>query len=259
MYTESVVTFIDIMGFKELVKSRPPEEVDRAVRLLRRFAAGNQPDPLGMTSIAFSDSIIRMRPIDKPSAAFFELLDLVQAQGELIGLGILIRGGIALGKVANQDGRAFGPGFIEAYELESKCAIYPRVVVSPKLLQQCVSTPFKTVNEPLYEYSHIAKLLRCGDDGVWHIDYLGTFPDEMDDPNEQLPDWLLSHKKLILEVARSSRGELSGLGVKANWLANYHNHYISGLDPEYLASRRFSLADLVITPSELQTMFVFPP
>jgi len=40
-----------------------------------------------------------MRPVDKPSAVFYELLDLLHAQGELIGLGILIRGGIALGDV----------------------------------------------------------------------------------------------------------------------------------------------------------------
>jgi hypothetical protein len=46
-------------------------------------------------------------------------------------LGMMIRGGIALGGLVHEEGGAlFGPAMNEAYHLESKSAVYPRVVIS---------------------------------------------------------------------------------------------------------------------------------
>lgn len=257
MYQKSVVTFIDILGFRELVSTRPASEVDRAVKLLRRFAGKDRRDPLGVTSISFSDSVVRARPIDQPSAVFFELLDLLHAQGELIGLGVLVRGGIALGDIANEDGRVFGPGFIAAYDLESKSAIYPRIIVAPDLLEQCCALPFKLVNDVEDEYRHIAELLRVGEDGIWHIDYLGAFPEEMDDESLIVP-WLKQHKKLIEGLIAAARGNVAGIGMKANWLATYHNNYVSSIDKKWLKIQGAQEKELRVDASKMRTMFSFP-
>jgi hypothetical protein len=48
-------------------------------------------------------------------------------------LGMLMRGGVSLGPLIHaQGGPLFGPAMNEAYRLESKCAIYPRVLVDAK-------------------------------------------------------------------------------------------------------------------------------
>ena len=115
------------------------------------------------------------------------------------------------------------------------------------------------VNPPDWEYHHLSELLRCGDDGVWYIDYLRAFPDEMDDPDEMLVDSLLEHKKLIAKMVESSRGELTGVGVKANWLARYHNEYVAELDAGWLRDRDCSREELMVNVAGFSTMFVFPP
>ena len=44
---------------------------------------------------------------------------------------MILRGGIALGRLIHEEGGAlFGPAMNEAYSLESKLAIYPRVVIA---------------------------------------------------------------------------------------------------------------------------------
>jgi hypothetical protein len=48
-------------------------------------------------------------------------------------LGMMMRGAIDLGELIHEEGGAlFGPAMNSAYSLESKLAIYPRVIVSPK-------------------------------------------------------------------------------------------------------------------------------
>lgn len=256
MYVRSIVTFIDILGFSELVKSRPPEEVDNAISQLRLFASHDMPDPLGATSVAFSDSVVRMRPIDRPGAAFYEMLDLVHALGELVSLGVLIRGGMTLGDVANNDGRTFGPGFNAAYYLESKCAIHPRVVIDPELLRRCTDPPFIITNNRSDEYGYIRKLLRCSEDGLWHIDYLRAFPEEMDYPDEDVIPWIKSHKGLIEGISKAG-GDLS-LGTKANWLASYHNQYVSTIEEAFLKAKNCEAQELMVDAAGVPSMFQFP-
>lgn len=46
-------------------------------------------------------------------------------------MGMMVRGGVAVGKLVHtKSGALFGPAMNEAYELESKFAIYPRVIFS---------------------------------------------------------------------------------------------------------------------------------
>lgn len=46
-------------------------------------------------------------------------------------LGMLVRGGLSIGKLNHEEnGALFGPAMSEACTLESKFAVYPRVVIS---------------------------------------------------------------------------------------------------------------------------------
>lgn len=80
---------------------------------------------------------------------------------ESLRLGMLIRGGATLGHLHHKGGVVFGPAMVEAYELESSVATYPRVVVSPDLCSR-VGGNFDL-------------LLLTDFDGVRHLNYFRRF------------------------------------------------------------------------------------
>jgi hypothetical protein len=49
-------------------------------------------------------------------------------------MGFLIRGGVAKGKLYHANGVVFGEAMVRAYQLESRVAVYPRVVVADELI-----------------------------------------------------------------------------------------------------------------------------
>jgi hypothetical protein len=258
-YEEYIVTFLDILGFRDLIATKGAEEVDQIIKLTRRHAAdakGEQQE-LGLRTVAFSDSVIRMRKATETSGLFFELMDLLHAQAGLLNYGVLVRGGIALGKVFQEEDRIFGPGFVEAYELESKVAVYPRIVVAPSLLSALAREAFPMENPLDMELGYVMGVLAVGDDGIYSIDYLRAFKRELDEPG-YYPAFLDQHRKVVVDlgtVVQKGSGALSSLALKANWLARYHNAVV------HEVKERGEVKDdrLRVTPSDVPTLFVPPP
>ena len=193
-------------------------------------------------SISFSDCIVRVRGIEKEinlhypaGLVFYETIDLLHAQGELLNQGILIRGGIAYGDIYFDKNRIYGPALNHAYELESKYAIYPRIVLSPDLIKETKSNKLLKSESHTYEeeLSYIAKLIKQGDEGLWFIDYIRAMEGELDDP-AMFPDYLLKHKKIICEGAKKFQKMNSTLS-KYLWMAKYHNDLISKLSDKWLS------------------------
>ena len=90
------------------------------------------------TCTCFSDSIVVSVEVDKNNLneRFSTLVaNLSKAGAILLCEGIFIRGGITIGEIVHESaGIVFGQGLIDAYELESAVAFYPRILVSTKLL-----------------------------------------------------------------------------------------------------------------------------
>lgn len=257
-YIEGIVTFIDILGFRELVLSKSAKELAGLVNIFRERTA--DPEVPGVTVIAFSDSIIRIRPQSSISGLFFELIDLLHAQAELIGRGVLVRGGIAYGNVAVYEGSPYGSAFIEAYELESKIAVYPRLVVSPSLLERFAKgeLPFVKNHNLSEEASYIKNILKMGDDGLWFIDYLRAFESEVDKPDkyhEFVRDHA-DHIKGLADKVAKQKGAWTSLTAKANWLARYHNAYVIKRKDKFIKAG-VDINTLLISTSELPTLFSF--
>lgn len=116
------IPFLDESGLKtceQIYGSELLSKVDQSYRLV---------------ATQFSDSFVISAPADNPGACdlLLRAIQIVHFQF-FFSIGMLMRGGIALGDVVHERGGAlFGPAMIEAYELESKHAIYSRVVVSKK-------------------------------------------------------------------------------------------------------------------------------
>lgn len=238
-YRNSIVTFIDILGFRELVKNASALDIFDSVQAIRGTAGnigGRQSingEELNWTRVfSFSDSIVRVRPYDseyREGALFYELLDLVHAQTELAGQGILIRGGMTAGPIYFSEDVAYGPAFVRSYDLESSLANYPRIVIDPVLIKAVREDKnLRSRQHTLHdEMEYIKGLVRQGDDGIWFIDYLKASSSEFDDPQYYI-EYLRDHKNMILNKARSLDAA-SPLVNKYCWLAKYHNRVSSSI------------------------------
>ena len=93
----------------------------------------------GIKVTTFSDSIIISYPANKEDGLFLLLINIIHLQLELGALGIMIRGGIAIGGVYHDGRMVFGPAMNEAYMLESRRAVYPRVVIFEDTLKKGIA------------------------------------------------------------------------------------------------------------------------
>lgn len=137
--------------------------------------------------LSFSDSIVFSAKPDTISFRFFLQQILYIQRWLLLEQGYFLRGGIAYGEIYHDmDGIVLGKALIVAHELESKYAIYPRIVMCrseyENLLADGKYTPkqsdsrkdIKSKKEVCDEMcSAIEKLLKKDSDGFMYIDYIG--------------------------------------------------------------------------------------
>jgi hypothetical protein len=251
-YTESIISYFDILGFKTIVdKSIDPEEVARKLRALRRHSAtdGDMAELYGSTFTNFSDLVLRTVPVHQTKTGgggslFWEIIDLVHVQGELIRSGVLLRGALTIGEIFIQDGIVFGPGLIRAYELESKVALYPRVIVDPVVFEKLKTLPSLSAHSYDEEIGYLRQVLSKDNDGIWYIDYLRAFEAEADSPSKYVA-LLGSHRDLITKGLENIP-HLDSVASKYGWLVNYHNRLIGGFNDDYLKSLGHDKKDLFV-------------
>lgn len=264
MYESAIVTFLDVLGFRELVDSSTAETIHRILNSIEQFTKPviEPTDGISMDFepkvFHFSDSIVRVRQVENNlnksfpiGLLFHEILDLVHAQSELIREGVLLRGGITYGNVSVTESRVFGPGIIGAYDLESKYALYPRIVIGPELLKEYKSNKLlrkdgHTLEE---ESQYIRDLTRQGGDGIWFIDYARAVESELDDLS-MYPNFLNIHRELIVSKSEHYQS-LNGIMSKYIWLAHYHNQTISGISDEWFNYYGLTREELLISENEV--------
>ncbi|EGR1976064.1 hypothetical protein BS055_RS23000 [Vibrio parahaemolyticus] len=235
-YIKAFVTFIDILGFKSIVNSESPEVINNKLDAMFRLSKPHQqksPDTKDAIVIQFSDSIIRIQPVNNNdelniAQCYIRELDaLTLMQGNLACNGILIRGGLTYGDVCVKNGRIFGPAFNRAYGLESSLARYPRILVDEFLTLPNLDNPiYSQIGHNSWSdisYSFLEYLLRS-EDGQWMLDYiphiyLATHPD-----NITRLDVLYAHRNSIIELlGKAIQSKQEEPIAKIRWLASYHN------------------------------------
>ncbi|WIV13644.1 hypothetical protein [Proteiniborus sp. MB09-C3] len=90
-----------------------------------------------MTSI--SDSLVFSIGL-KERGAINKITKLLSVftQTLLSQYGLLLRGGIAVGKLYHDSEVVYGPGLVKAYELEDKVSIYPRTIMNPSDFERSI-------------------------------------------------------------------------------------------------------------------------
>lgn len=234
-YQRSVVTFVDILGFSDLVERLCADEVTEMLDAIGATAAqsvGAEDQKTGVLS--FSDSVIRSRPIATETvydALLHEIQQLATAQWTLLEFGMLIRGGTTVGEISLEGGRAFGPAFIRAYRLEFSLAGSPRIVIDPTVIES-IRRHLRTIASRGRKRSAIADLknhIRLGDDGIWFVDYMSSIT-LMNDRAYVLSALVGMREFIIGEVHKLSPNSL--VLAKHLWLIRYHNQSVRRLFPE---------------------------
>ncbi|WP_112311431.1 hypothetical protein [Pseudogemmobacter bohemicus] len=170
-YQARVVGFVDILGFGALV-----QRADRDVNLRREIIEALEkvravtPPGDGDTELrtqSFSDSLI-LSAANTPEGLWHLLLSIDALAWNLLQLGIFIRGGVTIGGMTHNDHLAFGTGVNAAYDLESKVAKMPRVILGAAAFDAAVC--YASQSEVWAAYRN-SRLLRDRD-GVWFLNYL---------------------------------------------------------------------------------------
>ena len=111
------------------------------------------------------------------------LQEAIQWVGSLafraLDMELLIRGGLTIGKLYHSKNVVFGEGMIDAHQLESRVALYPRVAVSPRILKYIS----KETHDPL---------LCLDEDGIWHLNYFDSISKNVLKLNHEHPSDSLS-------------------------------------------------------------------
>jgi len=236
-YEISLVTYVDILGFKKLIETKTAGEISRIIRVVReaiqprRFKT-SVPEVRDDEYVNFSDLTVISTPIQQPSPIapaahlFSRLLHLVHAQSRLLfDDGIVLRGGITIGNVVKSWKQLYGPAIVRAYELEHKHAKVPRIIIDDRIFQIIDGLPGVWHNDEKTDKRYISKLTRTDSDGWLFIDYLRAVRNELDDPGTY-PDCLNRHRRLIDKKLKEYSDD-PDVRPKYEWLDHYHNSTVA--------------------------------
>ena len=136
-YEERLILFIDFLGFSEIVVKTATDgkALHRLVQAMDRLGEIGDSTFLASQKVTqFSDSIVVSYKLTEPSAVFHILNAIALCVVDLAYKGYFVRGGVTAGKLYHTSKHVVGPAMIDAYHLESKVALVPRVVIDEKLL-----------------------------------------------------------------------------------------------------------------------------
>ncbi len=250
-YERRIVAFIDILGFKEIVKQS--EQDTTKIELLYSvldFLKGWETsdkwdlkfveieedaqkkgvdnfDIRGKTNTtSFSDSIVVSVKVGENVNEMTSTLvvNLAYIGAILIEKGILFRGGLTIGNILHNDnGTVFGQALIDAYHLETKSAKYPRIVLSDKLIRE-LNYPIETKRNRFPYHQYIDRF-EDGCIGFHQMNYYQVIESWTEMTSEKMIDSLAKVRKTIINGLDNSF-ENPDVFEKYKWLKEQYNKLI---------------------------------
>ena len=221
LFEMNYVAFLDILGFKEMVRESISDpnggHLAKLYRCHAKARALIASDP-ELEIIQFSDSIVTSKPYSENGFKIFSKI-VADYQKNLLLEGVLCRGGISRGEHYSRDSFMMSNGLISAYFLESTTARFPRVVVSDELLGLLGR-----------RYAKKSSLIQ-EEDGAVFLDFLSHCS-----RREKIK--ITNAATECIAKLKSTKN--ANLIEKAAWLANYLDHSIG----TQISTSRFELPSL---------------
>lgn len=156
------VCFLDILGFTEMINdyendlsSTILQDIQEALQeSLAIFEQSTDENSKAMLSHLkyqlFSDCISISLPYFDNQEDFLNNFNLISTftnafQYNLMSKGFFVRGGISIGSFYSNNHIIFSKGLVEAYQLESKKAKYPRVLIDDKIIDKLLKYDFSKI------------------------------------------------------------------------------------------------------------------
>lgn len=224
-YENQIVAFVDILGFKEIIKQSESDLeklklIYQALEFLQRqekvgkwnldlIEVEDDAQKKGISKFeiqsktsctCFSDSIVVSVKVDENNinemtSTLIANLSYIGAQ--LMAEGIILRGGITIGKLIHlENGLIMGQALIEAYQLESNSAKYPRILVSKKLISN-LNYPIDT-KKNRYPYHQYLQRFEDGCVGFHQMKYFEVIGSSDLQNQYNIKDKLIKIRKTII-------------------------------------------------------------
>jgi len=247
-YREALLAYIDILGFRNLIEtsatdpstvpiilntlSRLKKQTSEGGRVIRE--EGNQRPSSIFRAFNFSDLTVRATFIDTSTNYIdilrWEFLYLSSIQVTLTcELDILLRGGISIGQISMEPDTAiaddilFGPALVRSYELESKTALWPRLIIDSQVIAKTKQ----------HQGSLWPEYIQKDEDGLFFIDYLfGAVKDGLllaDGKPMSPTETLKAHKDSTERKFTTLVDRKAKILDKLHWLVRYHNRVVRRL------------------------------
>ena len=221
-FKNRAVLFLDIMGFRKMVKncdsnSEDIQKVYDALSIIKTHFE-NYTDIL---KIQFSDSIVISFRADD-NGAVIELIGSLQSlTKKFILSGFLLRGGLVFGEIYHDNDFIFGPAMNKAYDIESKFAIYPRIVIEKEIIEYGQKYLPEYFNEGMGNY--IFNYVSNDNDSNFFIDYFQKGVDTFWEIKENDKKFIQS----LEEIIRNGLNEESDtVFIKYLWMKDKYNQMI---------------------------------
>lgn len=238
-YEMRVTAYIDILGFSDIISNTIDKngtdvveqislihdayEAVRDVWNLDLSSSERKEITVSDTKIVttFSDSIVISFKITEQSEVFHTILELQWMIMRLIVKGILCRGAVTYGKLYHTEQMLFGPALVEAYLLESKAALYPRVILDKSLIDLGSKSGR---HNPEDEAGYIKDMLERDTDGMYYIDYFIKAQSELNDPQYDFPEYIDKLADLIRKgLMGASSPTKVDVRIKYYWMKERYN------------------------------------
>lgn len=227
-YERRLVLFLDFLGFKEIIGStvKEPENLTRllsALDLIGRI--GDDSTYKSQRVTQFSDSVVVSYRVGERSAVFWLLHAIAVTVINLADRGFLVRGAVTIGDLHHDDKHVVGPAMVQAYELESQVAKYPRVILDPEILtlSRIARSSIHSANE---EAGYVRDFMTEDSDGRFFFDWISwkSVVQVVGVSADGYPDYL---SRLSSILRQGLKHESPGVLEKYLWV---HRQYIEALE-----------------------------
>lgn len=243
-YENRIVLFLDILGFKSIINKTVNKDNDietsieslyNSLNEIRTFLTYRLEEYKSMIHdqnksvrvTQFSDSIIISFVNDKNITLLNLIIVIQELIIKLVNNGLLCRGAISYGKLVHDENIIFGPALNDAYETETKAALYPRIILDKSVIDLGKSKKSREDDINSRENIILGYLSRDSDE-KYYIDY---FPHVLRKYTyvTNIQSYLSNLRTII---AKGSRFTTPDLKVKYGWMRNKYNSTLEILQDE---------------------------
>lgn len=229
----SFCLFIDALGFKNEILINDSIAGKKANKHLRNFYSAfkgalthlDDEDGKVWGTKIFTDNIVLGSPIDKWVGGTEEgvfgsiIIGVMWFQLMMIYKGFFFRGGWSIGNLFMDDKVVYGKALIDAYEIESKIAKYPRILLSQEM-KELVNHHMSFYFDQ--DYCPQLKHILMDEEGNYFINYLFS-PLEYAGSFSDIEDILKKHKEHIEQNLKIHKEP--EILKKYRWVAFYHDYF----------------------------------